>query len=296
MSPPSILASAKLNLFLAVTERRPDGFHDLVSLVVRLDFGDFLSVRVQEDGEGKFSMECDDPDLPVDETNLVTRAARSFAKAANWNGSVHFRLQKRIPLGAGLGGGSSDAVAALGELNRQTGKPLAAAPMVEVAAQLGSDCPLFLRDGPVIMRGRGERVEALAAGAAARLRGRRVLIFKPAFGVATPWAYAQMVAQPDTYVPAPEAEARLARWISDESRPVEELLFNNMEFEVFKKYPALPILLRRLRSEYGLVGRMSGSGSGCFAFLPHEVKSEPIVETIRDAWGKSAFVVEACVL
>jgi 4-diphosphocytidyl-2-C-methyl-D-erythritol kinase len=285
----SNFAPAKLNLFLAVTGRRADGFHDLVSLVAPLTFGDQLRA---EPGDG-FMLACDDPEVPVDETNLVMKAARAFAAATGSKGGAKFSLEKRTPMGAGLGGGSSDAVATLRALNQMAGQPLDATRLSEVAAQLGSDCPLFLQDGPVVMRGRGERVEPVPAKIASRLRGRRVLIFKPAFGIATPWAYARMVAQPDTYLPAPQAEARLAAWMADERRPVEELLFNNMEHEVFKKFVALPTLLGGLRADFGLVSRMSGSGSACFAFLPDGTPAEAIVGAIRGAWGASAFVIEA---
>lgn len=289
MSAAALFAPAKLNLFLAVTGRRADGFHDLVSVVAPLDFGDTLRVEAA----AEFALTCDAPEVPRDDSNLVLKAARAFAAATGWRGGAKFFLEKRIPLGAGLGGGSSDAVATLRGLNRLAGDPLPPAGLAELAAQLGSDCPLFLHAGPVVIRGRGERVEALPPAAAARLRGRRVLLFKPAFGVATPWAYARMVAQPDTYLPSAQAEARLAAWMADPQRPVEELLFNNMEHEVFKKFLALPALLGRLRADFGLVGRMSGSGSACFAFLPEGRRIDAIVAAVRGAWGDSAFVIEA---
>jgi 4-diphosphocytidyl-2-C-methyl-D-erythritol kinase len=285
----SRFAPAKLNLFLAVTGRRPDGFHDLVSLVAPLQFGDELRGELA----AAFSLTCDDPTLAVDETNLVAKAARAFAVATGWRGGAKLVLQKRIPTGAGLGGGSSDAVATLRVLNNIADAALPVARLAELAGALGSDCPLFLHDGPVIMRGRGERIEPVPPEVAQRLRGRRVLIFKPAFGIPTPWAYARMVAQPDTYVPAAHAEARLAGWMADAGRPIEELLCNNMEHEVFKKFVALPTLLGRLRADFGLVSRMSGSGSACFAFLADSVDVRGVTAAIRDAWGASAFVIES---
>lgn len=281
-------APAKLNLFLAVTGRRADGFHDLVSVAAPLDFGDTLRMNAAED----FTLECDDPAVPLDETNLVLKAAREFVAATGWRGGASFALTKRVPTGAGLGGGSSDAVAALRLLNACVGEPLGAKALAEVAAKLGSDCPLFLADGPVVMRGRGERVEALPAMAGARLRGRRVLVFKPGFGIATPWAFGRMAAVPGSYVPAAEAEARLAAWIADERSPAEELLFNNMETAAFGKFVALPALVQELRAEFGLTARMSGSGSACFALLGNDSPVAAIVQTVRVAWGASSFVVE----
>ncbi len=206
------------------------------------------------------------------------------------------RIEKRMPMGAGLGGGRSDAVAALRALQRLAGPAHALAPeaLAELAAQLGSDCPLFLRAEPVVMRGRGERVAALPGAAARRLRGRRVLVFKPGFGIPTPWAYGRLAAvAPAGYLPAAEAEARLAAWCDDPAAPAEALLFNNLETPAFTKFVALPVLLDRLRARFGVEPRMSGSGSACFALLGAGTDVEPWRVVIRAAWGESAFVAEA---
>ncbi|MBL9203339.1 MAG: 4-(cytidine 5'-diphospho)-2-C-methyl-D-erythritol kinase [Opitutaceae bacterium] len=289
VDPLAIFAPAKINLFLAVTGRRADGFHDLVSVVSQLGFGDTLGIEPA----GGFSLTCDDPAVPADESNLVLRAARAFATATNWKGGAKFTLAKRIPAGAGLGGGSSDAVAALRGLNLLAGEPLDGPGLAALAAQLGSDCPLFLHAGPVVMRGRGERITALPANAAPRIRGRRVLVFKPGFGIATPWAYARLAASaPASYVPAAEAEARLAAWIHDDAAPAEALLFNSMEPPAFAKFPALPALVAELRERFGLSPRMSGSGSACFALLEERTDAAPIIAAIRAAWGASASVIE----
>lgn len=293
MSVLSVFAPAKINLFLAITGRRADGFHDLVSVVAPVDFGDTLRV---EPADG-FSLTCDDAALPVDETNLVLKAANAFATATAGRrgglGGARFFLEKRIPMGAGLGGGSSDAAAALRALNELAGRPLTPAGLAEVATRVGSDCALFLAGGPVIMRGRGERLEPLSAAVTTRLRGRRVLIFKPAFGIATPWAYARLAAEaPSSYLPAAEAEDKVAAWMRDERAPVENLLFNNMERAAFAKFIPLPTLIDELHTRFGLAARMSGSGSACFALLHEETPVAEITAAIRAAWGASAFVRE----
>ncbi len=294
MSP--VFSPAKINLFLAVTGRRTDGYHDLVSVAAPVDFGDELTVEAEAGTRktaGGFSLECNDPTVPVDGTNLVLRAAEAFAAATGWPGRVHFKLTKRIPPGAGLGGGSSNAVAALRALNALSGGRLPAARLAEVAATLGSDCALFLPDAPVVMRGRGERITTLTPGAAARLRGRRVLLFKPGFAISTPWAYDRMAqAAPRHYLPAAAAEARLAAWLDGEA-PVERLLFNNMERVAFAKYLALPVLLDQLRGEFGLAVGLSGSGSACYAVLGEGFAPAPVVARIRAGWGPAAFVQEA---
>lgn len=297
MSAFSIFAPAKLNLFLAVTGRRPDGFHELVSLVAPLDLGDTLHVE----RAAACSLSCDEPGVPLDATNHILRAAAVFNRMRRGAPEVaaKFRLEKRVPMGAGLGGGSSDAVAALRALNRIAGGPLGPDALAAAAAEVGSDCPLFLHDGPVVMRGRGERVEPLPAGLAARLRGRRVLIFKPDFAIPTPWSYARLAAMAGgaagaaAYEQPAAAEARLASWLEDPRAPIETLLFNSLERPAFSKFVALPVLLSQLRTRFGLVAAMSGSGSACFAFPADDAPLDEIGRFIRAAWGDSAWVMPA---
>lgn len=294
----AIFSPAKLNLFLAVTGRRGDGYHDLVSIVVPLDFGDQLVAEIAgrtPDNGRQFSLECDDPEVPLDDTNLILRAAAAFATTTGWEKPVTFRLKKRIPVGAGLGGGSSNATAALKALNQLGGARLGQAELCELAAGIGSDCPLFLENGPVIMRGRGERIEALTGRAVQRLRGHPVLVFKPSFGVSTAWAYQQIAAgTPQSYLPAPEAERRVAMF-TDGATEIDALLFNNLEAVIFRKFIALPVLLALLRTRFGLAAGMSGSGSACFALLPSHAPTPEIIAAIRAAWGPACFVQAATI-
>jgi len=220
------------------------------------------------------------------------RAARLFAETCGQPIGARFFLEKRIPIGAGLGGGSSNAVAALVALNRLTGEPLGREALLSLAVKLGSDCALFLHEAPVVMRGRGERVEALRTEAASRLSGRRVLIFKPSFGIATAWAYGRLAAEaPGSYLSASEAEGRLATWIAG-AEPAEKLLFNNMERPAFEKYVALPTLVKRLRRDFGVAVAMSGSGSACFALLHDGISVPNVRACIWEAWGRHTFIMD----
>jgi 4-diphosphocytidyl-2-C-methyl-D-erythritol kinase len=289
-SAPEFPAPAKINLFLAVTGRRPDGFHELLSVAAPLVWGDTISV---DPGGTSFSIECDDPDIPAGGDNLVIKAAVAFAEATGWKGGARFTLQKKIPAGAGLGGGSSDAASALAALNALAGAPLDQAGLSRVASRVGSDCALFLSGGAVVMRGRGERVEPLPRETYRRIRGARVLVFKPGFAVSTAWAYARLAASsPRGYVRAAEAEARLSAWTAKPGAPAAELLFNSMEPAVFEKYVALPVLIGQIRARFGIAARMSGSGSACFALLNESAEAAPVVAAIRAAWGPSALIVE----
>ncbi len=286
----TLSSPAKINLSLAITGRRPDGFHELVSVVACLAFGDTLRAELLPESSAGFTLECDAPGVPTDGTNLVLRAAEAFAAETGWRPGLRFVLEKRIPAGAGLGGGSGNAVAALRALERLSGRVLPPERIHALAAGLGSDCPLFLHARPVVMRGRGERIEPLPEAAAARLRGRRILVFKPDFGVETPWAYRALAARPDWYDDAASAEQKLAAWLADPAAPAESLLGNTLERPVFAKWLALPTLLAWLRERHGLAARMSGSGSACFAFLPAGMDAASPVATIREAWGAGVFV------
>jgi 4-diphosphocytidyl-2-C-methyl-D-erythritol kinase len=290
-----VISPAKLNLFLAITGRRPDGFHDLVSVVAPLGWGDDLSAQLTAGSATE--LECDDPAVPTGADNLIVQAAAAFAAARGAAAGIRFTLRKKVPMGAGLGGGSSNAATALRILNELASRdgraPLGAGQLLDIAGRLGSDCPLFLSGGPVVMRGRGESLSSLPPGAVRRIAGRQVVVFKPGFAISTPWAYGRLASgAPRSYLPAAEAERRLALWLADESLPLECLLFNNMEVPAFAKFPALPALLRLIRDRHGLEARMSGSGSACFAVLPEGAGAlgGEIAETVRGAWGESAFV------
>jgi 4-diphosphocytidyl-2-C-methyl-D-erythritol kinase len=284
----TLASPSKINLFLAVTGVRADGYHELVSVTAPLEWGDELEV-IPAEGASGFTLECDDPDVPVDGANLVLKAAEAFRRATGVRSGARFVLRKRIPTGAGLGGGSSNAVAALRALNSLCGNPLAAGRLADLAAEIGSDCPQFLCGGPAVMRGRGERVEPLPEAAAARLRGERVAIFKPGFGVSTAWAYGRLDARGHSN--SADAERRLSEWTGDRSLPASFLMFNCFESVVFPKFIVLPMLVERLRSELGLAACLSGSGSACFAFLRgNEPPAGALEALVRAAWGPSAFV------
>ena len=291
---PVAFAPAKINLMLAITGVRADGFHSLVSLVAPVNFGDDPTWEPDASATAD-SLVCEMPGVPVDGTNLVMKAAAVFRREVSDTPFGKFTLVKRTPHGAGLGGGSSDAAAALRLLNEGARTPLPASRLAELAAELGSDCPLFLDGAPVIMRGRGELVEKLTEAEAAALKGRRLLLFKPAFGVSTVEAYKAMKADGSMYVAEVEPETALKAWrLMPRLAPLP--LYNNMERAVFAKHVALPTLLDELRRRFSLAPRMSGSGSACFALLPNGFDVTPVVAAIRDAWGPEAFVVETTLL
>jgi len=174
-------APAKLNLSLRVLGKRADGFHEIETLMVALPG---LADRVSLEPADEFGFECDAEGVPSDERNLAVKAVRVFEEMTGTRVAGRLRLEKRIPHGAGLGGGSSDAAAVLRLLAKRHGEAAEAAQMHELAARLGSDVPFFLRGGAAWCRGRGERIEPADAPPPLRL-----LLLKPWFGVDTPDAY-----------------------------------------------------------------------------------------------------------
>jgi len=282
-------AHAKLNLSLAITGRRADGFHELVSLVVPVALADTLTLEVGR----PLGLTCDDASLPVDGTNLVLKAAAAYARRRPSAPTGHFHLSKKVPHGAGLGGGSSDAVAALRLLDQASGAPLGVEALEALAAEVGSDCAFFVRGQSAVMRGRGERLEILPAAARAALAGRKVVLVKPPFGVPTPEAYG-LLAKAGRYRPAAQAEAELAAWIA---RPAADpsALGNDLAAPVFAKYLALPVGLASFHRTSGADWQMTGSGSACFAFVSDGFDHARLREDVRRAWGPAAWVEETVI-
>lgn len=288
----TVHSPAKVNLMLSVHGRRPDGFHELTSLMVALKFGDTLKIRKKNSDEDLLS--CSDPTVPLGPENLVLKAASAFRTQVERAGYFEFHLEKRIPMGAGFGGGSSNAVAALSGMNQLLDNPLDTQALHELAAELGSDCPFFVHANPAWIYGRGERTVPLDAAMCKKLHGTPIVLFKPHFGVDTGWAYECLAANAsEHYSPEPTDTGSLEMSIRDGA--LDTLLYNSFEIPVGKKYIALPTLLEQLRSS-GVACMMSGSGSGCFVLPKYGKRSlEQIRQTVKDAWGETVFWVETSI-
>ena len=282
-------AHAKLNLSLAITGRRADGFHELISLVAPIALADTLTLDVGR----PLGLTCDDASLSVDGSNLVLKAAAAYVKRRPSAPTGHFHLTKKVPHGAGLGGGSSDAAAALRLLDQASGDPIGLEVLETLAAEVGSDCPFFVRGQAAVMRGRGERLEVLPLAARAALAGRKVVLVKPPFGVPTPEAYA-LLAKAGKYRPAAQAEAELAAWIAQPAAD-PSVLGNDLAAPVFAKYLALPVGLESFRRATGVNWQMTGSGSACFAFVSDGFDHARLRADVRRAWGPGAWVEETVI-
>lgn len=254
--PLTVRCPAKLNLYLEVVRRRPDGYHDLDTIMQAIDLFDELEVVPRRGPE--LTLECSDASVPADARNLVVRAALALRRHTGHAGGAHFRLAKRIPAGAGLGGGSSDAAGALVALNRLWGLGLSTARLTEVAAAVGSDVAFFLTGGTARCTGRGEQVEPLPAP-----RTFHYVLVCPALRVSTAGVYAR-VRFPLTPRRA-DAIMPLRELASGDVEGLGRALFNRLEAPAFLGHPSLANGKACLAASGNFVGvAMTGSGSALF--------------------------------
>jgi 4-diphosphocytidyl-2-C-methyl-D-erythritol kinase len=262
-----LTAPAKLNLSLEVRGKRGDGFHEIESLMVPVSLSD--SLDIEPGGEG-ISFTCSDTSLPVDDTNLVVRAAKLFFERQKIPAAVKIHLEKKIPHGAGLGGGSSDAATTLIALDAVFETKLAAESLSDMAAEIGSDIPFFIYQSAGVCRGRGEIVTPV------EFRHRLpLLLLKPSFGVPTPWAYKMW--RDSKELPGVSYAGQDFLW---------GRLVNDLERPVFEKYLFLAVLKRWLLGQPEAAGAlMSGSGSTTFAVLRDGADAEALALRARERFG-----------
>jgi 4-diphosphocytidyl-2-C-methyl-D-erythritol kinase len=262
----TIDAPAKVNLTLRVLGRRVDGFHEIETLMVPITLADRLEINLRIDQSIRLT--CSDPSVPSDASNLGHRAAAAFAKHTGMKFGVDIHIEKKIPHGAGLGGGSSDAAAVLVALNRLLTTKILPKELERVAATLGSDIPFFIRCQPAICSGRGEIIEPFEG-----LPAGDILLVKPPFPIPTPWAY-------QAWANSEKPLATFQQFHGSIS------LVNDLEAPVFSKYLLLPVLKSALRAHPAVsAAMMSGSGSTIFAILRDS--AEGIEEWIRSEFGES---------
>ena len=244
-----VLAPAKINLSLKVLRKRADGFHEIETVIAPISLHDKIDIEKQNRG---IDFSCDDPTLATGDDNLVVRAAKLFFEETKIKSGVSIKLEKKIPHGAGLGGGSSDAAATLRGLNQLFETKLSYEKLSGLACTIGSDVSFFLNESAAICKGRGEIVEPMKVN-----KKLSILLFKPAFGIATPWAYSHW--ENSKEIPG----------ISYATQNFEGQSFtNDLERPVFEKFIFLAEFKRWLlkQSEVG-AALMSGSGSTIFAVL-----------------------------
>jgi len=270
-----ILAPAKINLSLRILDRRPDGFHEIETFISPISLHDKIDIEKQNRW---IDFSCDDSTLSSGEDNLVVRAAKVFFEKTKIKSGVSIKLEKKIPHGAGLGGGSSDAAATLRALNELFETKLSREELAQLGSTIGSDIAFFFFESAAICKGRGEIVEPT------KLKKKlSILLLKPAFGVSSAWAYSRW--QNSKEIPG----------ISYQPQTFDGQAFaNDLERPVFEKFVFLAQLKNWLmkQPEVG-VALMSGSGSTVFAVLGEKADADLLTkhareELDREIWAKVA--------
>ncbi|MDF1740251.1 MAG: 4-(cytidine 5'-diphospho)-2-C-methyl-D-erythritol kinase [Verrucomicrobiales bacterium] len=268
-----IEAPAKTNLWLEVLGKREDGFHEIRTLMVCLSLADQLKLEWRDDDE--VVLNCSDPALPTGEENLVIKAVRAMEKHTGKVFALTIELEKRIPSGAGLGGGSSDAAAVIRAINEMADLNLSEAEMSGVAATIGSDIPFFIYNRPCFCFGRGEVVEPLDEP----VENLPIFLIKPAFEISAGWAYRR-------YTDSGQYEGfeywpQICPWGP---------MANSLERPVFEKYPLLGEMKSwLLRQPEVHAAIMSGSGSTMLAVLRKDAFADELTARAIERYGESSW-------
>ena len=264
-------ANAKINLGLFVTERRPDGFHNLESIFLPVSLCDVVEA-VRNDDEGiRFSTQGRTIDGDI-ETNLCVKAYRVLSRDFQLGG-IDATMLKNIPIGAGLGGGSSDGAHMLKILNELFELKLTHTQLEDYAAELGSDCPFFIQNKPCFVHGRGELLEPIDVP----LKGQHVAIIHPGIHVSTAEAYRGVSPKPATFNLRTIENLPKSEW--------QHAVTNDFERSVCASHPVIFGLIETLIQQGAWYARMSGSGSAVFGFFDDPVELEGLPKDYFCFWG-----------
>ena len=296
----TVTAPAKVNLHLEVLGLRSDGFHELAMVMQSIDLADRLSV--QNTADAQLSLTCDDASLSVGDDNLILRAAQLLRDRSGFSelgASIH--LEKRIPIGAGLAGGSSDGAAALVGLNALWGLGHSPADLERMAAELGSDMPFCVAGGCQLCFGRGEQLEAVPPTPKALA----VLLVKdPTVSVSTPWAYKRCRELNQSHYLADEAAFEQRRqalrsvdWLHPLRTDLPPPLRNDLQEVVAPETAAVRSALDLLKSvPHSLAVAMSGSGPSCFALFSDLVSCRQAQDQLNPQLERAGLKAWSCAL
>lgn len=275
----------KVNLLLNILSKRQDDFHELETVFYPVNLCDRLEFA--RGGSG-IQLTCSDPSLPVDTRNLVHRAADAFLRESGIMEGVRIYLEKRIPLAAGLGGGSGNAATTLLALNEFFGRPLPGQRLHALAAGLGSDIPFFLQNQPALATGRGEQLTSYDSFPA--MGGAVFLLIHPGFGISTAWAYQNLARFPAALNGRPGRAQKLVQLLQTGTlAEAAREFYNSLEAPALEKYPLLALYQEFLRANGATAALMSGSGSTTFALASTRGDAERLRERFQEKFGSSAW-------
>lgn len=278
-----IASFAKINLFLYITSKRRDGYHNLYSLMTQIDLCDDLYI---EFAKKELSICCDHPDVPEDESNLAYKAAVLFfhslkTKAGEEKKGIAIKIIKRIPLGGGLGGGSSNAAAVLMALNKYYKIPFSKADLMTMGVKLGADVPFFIFGHPAIARGVGERLEKVAS-----LKSYHIVLCDPGVAASTAKVY-KNIDYRLTSNQKDNIKIGLNVPLRGQNFDVRDLLHNDLEESACRLYPDI----KNTKEEMALLLQrkvyMTGSGATLFALFSDRESAKKGFERLLKAWDNS---------
>ena len=288
------LATAKINLYLDVLAKREDGFHELETLMQTVDLADEIELVHCEWGADEKESACGtettlsvigNDELLPSEDNLVMRAARAFLEKVNVEGKIHITLKKRIPMAAGLGGGSADAAATLRAMNKIARKPLSECEMIDIAAKIGADVPFCLIGGRALCYGKGEILKPLEV-----CKKMHILISKTEESVSTPIAYRMLDSLYANFTLERKDDGRKAVLESlkngDHSR-----LYNIFDEPVLATCPKAKIIKERMLELGAISAIMSGSGPSVFGIFDSADSANAAKNIIDDEFDKTCTFV-----
>jgi 4-diphosphocytidyl-2-C-methyl-D-erythritol kinase len=273
-------AFAKINLGLKIIGKRPDGYHEIQTVYQTVALDDRLSISLASH-RSPIRVECDDPRIPGGRLNLVYRACELWSRVRKFQGAIQVRLEKRIPVGSGLGGASADAAATLLGLERLTGDRMDLPSRLRLAGRLGSDVPLFFWGGRVLGCGRGEEVYPLWD-----LTARPCLVIFPGFSVSTAWAYGQAGRAASLRLTRKGKGPNINRFGAWSHFPLNDWgpAENDFEKVVFARWPELAQLKRRLIRAGAESASLTGSGSAVFAVFDSARKLHSASRFVPAGW------------
>ena len=267
---------AKVNLRLEILKRREDGYHELRTILQKISLHDTLHFFLKK--EKGVSITTDHPKLPVGKDNLVFRAAQSVLKVSGYKGGIHIEIEKRIPLGAGLGGGSSNAATALKALNQLLKMDLSKRELMGMGLEIGADVLFFFLEGAAIGLGIGERLKKI------KLPILYFVLIYPNYEVSTRWAYENFV------LTNQRIHFNLHKFLRT-PEGISRILLNHLEEVVSEKYPQIDIMKKILFSAGALGTLMTGSGPTVFGLFPEGKSAAGAYEKIRKLVGRKGWVV-----
>jgi 4-diphosphocytidyl-2-C-methyl-D-erythritol kinase len=278
-----LLAPAKINWFLKVGRKRPDGYHEILSLMQFITLYDELSFTLSED----ITVNIENPEMlniPM-EDNLVFKTALRLKEITGSKKGVFIKIKKEIPSGAGLGGGSSDAAVTLKGLNDLWSLGLKQKELMDIASEIGSDVPFFLNGPAAIVRGRGDIIEKI------ELKDSRILLLvKPDIRISSKWAYSEFDrikgGEGNSPFNSPSYLKRGKGGVSGKSNSWDDHIINDLEEPVFMRYPELKEIKERLLKSGALYAAMTGSGSTLFGVFNTEEEAHKALLNFENLWTK----------